>query len=148
MIIRDFKKDDTQQVEAIFALHFTDAEFLKELSDALEQYPFFVAEEDGGEIVGVGGLRSAPEYLARCASTTNPAEFYIVASKYKGRGIGESLRVHRLEAAKKLGYTEVVLYSPNSHQVSWGFHDRLGFERVGEVVAPDGYPGQVWRRAV
>jgi len=109
-----------------------------------KKYRFFVAEENG-EVVGIAGLRSAPEHMKVFAKTNNPAEFYVLASKYKGRGIGEALRLKRMEEAKNMGFTEIVLYSPNSHSDSWGFHDRLGFERVGDAVAPDGEPGKIWR---
>ncbi|MBI2674414.1 MAG: GNAT family N-acetyltransferase [Candidatus Yanofskybacteria bacterium] len=157
MIIRDFKKDDLEAVEEIFALYWTDPEFLKKLSLKLkmcidktdeyinEKYRFFVAEEKG-EVVGIAGFRSAPSHIKLYAKTNNPVEFYILAAKYKGREIGKALRLKRIEEAKKLGFTEAVFYSPNSHKESWGFHDKLDFERVGEVIAPDGEPGQIWRK--
>lgn len=156
MIIREFQSEDLEAAKDIFALYFTDPEFLEELSNSLkmfveqtdegieQKYRFFVAEENN-EIVGVAGLRCAPDYLRVLVQTNNPAEFYITVSKYKNKGIGEALRLKRLEEAKELRFTEIVLYSPDSHQESWGFHDRLGFERAGSVIAPDGEPGQVWR---
>lgn len=156
MIIRDFKKGDKEEVEQIFVLYWTDPEFLKKLSNKLEmcieqtqeyidkKYRFFVAEEKG-EIVGIAGLRKAPDHMKQYATTNNPAEFYVLGVKYKGKGIGEALRLRRIEEAKKLGFTEIVLYSPNSHKDSWTFHDRLGFERVGSAIAPDGEPGMIWR---
>lgn len=157
MIIRDFKKGDQEAVEQIFALYWTDQEFLKKLSHKLEmcieqaqeyidkKYRFFVAEEKG-EVVGIAGFRSVPDHMRLYTKTKNPAEFYVLAAKYKGRGIGKALRLKRLEEAKKLGFTEIVLYSPNSHKDSWDFHDKLEFERVGEATAPDGEPGQIWRK--
>ncbi len=159
MIIRNFQKEDREEVEAIFALYWTDPEFLKRLSDKLnmcieqtkeyldKKYRFFVAEENG-EVVGIAGLRSAPDHMKLYTKTNNPAEFYVLASKYKNKGIGTALRLKRIEEAKKLGFTEVVLYSPNSHKESWAFHDKMGFEMVGEALAPDGEPGQIWRRVL
>jgi len=132
MIIRDFKKDDLEAVEEIFAMYWTDPEFLKNLSHKLKmlieqtkeyvdkKYRFFVAEENG-EIVGIAGFRSAPSHIKLYSKTSNPVEFYILAAKYRGRGIGKELRLRRIEEAKKLGFTEVVFYSPNSHKESWGF---------------------------
>ena len=157
MLIRNFQKEDKNVVEEIFAMYWTDPEFLKKLSHKLEmcveqtqeyidnKYSFFVAEEDG-EVVGIAGLRSAPDHMRKHTKTDNPGEFYVLASKYKGRGIGTALRQKRLEEAKKLGFTELVLYSPNSHGDSWSFHDGMGFERVGEALAPDGEPGMIWRK--
>lgn len=157
MITRDFQKNDRESVEAIFALYWTDPVFLKELSQKLQmvidntqecrdqQIHFFVAEEEG-EIIGIGGFMVAPEYLRKYAKTDNPVEFYILASKYRGKGTGGNVRTKMIEEARKLGFTEVVLYSPNSHKESWSFHDSLGAERIGEVIAPDRELGQVWRK--
>lgn len=157
MLIRDFKKEDKEQVEKIFSKYWTDPEFLKTLSDKLkiyidqtreyfdEKYRFFVAEEDG-EIVGVAGMRKASDYLRVFAKTNNPVEFYVLASKHKRKGTGTALRLKRIEVAKQLGFTEAVFYSPNSHSESWNFHDQMNFERVGKALAPDGEPGQIWRR--
>jgi len=43
-------------------------------------------------------------------------ELHILAAKYKNKGIGKVLRLKIIEEAR----------------------------RVGPIVAPDGYPGQVW----
>ena len=157
MIIRKFQKIDKKSVEAIFVQYWTDPVFLNELSDKLQiaiddtdecrecKLNFFVAEEDT-EIVGAGGFMSAPDYLKEYAKTETPVEFYILASKYRGKGIGGALRAKMVEEAKKLGFTEILLYSPDSHKESWNFHDSFDSERIGEVIAPDGEPGQVWRK--
>lgn len=159
MLIRDFRKEDKRQVEDIFLMYWTDPAFLKKLSAKLdicidqtkeyfnEAYRFFVVEDEG-EIVGVAGMRKAPDHMKEFAKTANPLEFYVLASKYKGKGIGTALRQKRFEEARKLGFTEAVFYSPNSHSSSWAFHDKMNFERVGKAIAPDGEPGQIWRRAL
>lgn len=157
MIVRDFQSNDLEAVKEIFSLYWNDPDFLKELLNALhsyinqneeckkEKYTFLVAEENG-EVVGVAGFRSAPEYLREYTKTDNPAELYIIAAKYKNKGIGKELGKKRIEEIKHRGFTEIVLYSPDSHEESWDFHDAMGFERVGEVIAPDGFPGQAWRK--
>ena len=154
MIIRDFEQKDRKAVEEIFAMYWTDPEFLEKLGEKLERciqgtdtqgFRFFVAEENG-EIVGVAGMRRAPDHMKVYATTQNPVEFYVLAAKYKNKGIGQALRLKRMEEAKRLGFTEIVFYSPDSHKESWSFHDKLGFERVGSAVAPDGEPGMIWRK--
>lgn len=157
MLIRDFRQEDRVGVEGILVLYWNDKDFRGKVLDRLDsyikhdeewsskQYRFYVADEKG-EIVGIAGFRKAPDHMIQYATTENPAEFYILGSKYKGRGIGEALRLKRLKEAKELGFTEVILYSPDSHKDSWGFHDRLGFERVGSAFAPDGEPGMIWRK--
>jgi len=156
MFVREFKEHDQEVAEEIFALHWTDPEFLEELSSELRSYiknapaenrRFFVAEESD-EIVGVAGLRELPEYLRPYTVTDKPVELYIIAAKYKRRGIGTKLKTKLTEEAQKLGFAEILLFSPHSHDESWGFHDMLGFERVGEVTPPDDEVGQVWRKGL
>ncbi|MFZ2522193.1 MAG: GNAT family N-acetyltransferase [Minisyncoccia bacterium] len=108
------------------------------------KYKFFVAE-DGDEIVGIAGMRTAPEHMKVYSSTSNPAELYIIASKYKSKGIGNELILKIQNEAKSI-YTELVLYSANSHSDSWGFYDNLNFERVGDALAPNGESGMIWRK--
>lgn len=153
MILREFQKSDQKAVEEIFALYWTDQEFLKELSEELGLYianrgsnsAFFVADENN-EIVGVVGLKKLPEFLKSYAMTSNPAEFYVIAAKYKRRGIGEKLKLRLIEEAQRRGFSEILLYSPGSHDESWNFHDKFGFERVGEVTPPEDGVGQLWRK--
>src|SRR3989344_3934143 len=154
MIIREFQESDQKAVEEIFALHWTDPEFLKELSNELQLYVkkttkkdsgFFVATENS-EILGIVGFRKLTDYLRPYALTNNPVEFYVIAVKYKRRSIGKTLKLKLIEEVRKFGFTEILLYSPNSHSESWCFHDKLGFEKVGEVTPPDDDIGQVWRK--
>lgn len=154
MIIREFKEDDQKAVEEISALYWTDPEFLKELSSELQLYVkkvskedpgFFVAEENS-EILGIVGFKKLTDYLKPHVLTNNPVEFYVIAVKYRRKGIGEKLKLKLIEEAGRFGFSEILLFSPNSHSESWGFHDTLGFERAGEVTPPDDEIGQVWRK--
>lgn len=154
MIIREFQENDQKAVEGIFSLYWTDPEFLKELSGELHLYIesgskkdslFFVAEEDG-EIMGIVGFRKLPDYLKPYAQTNNPVEFYVIAVKFKRKGTGEKLKLKLIEEAQKLGFSEMLLYSPHSHDGSWSFHDTQEFERVGEVTPPEDDVGQLWRK--
>lgn len=156
-IIRELRKEDIEQVQRIFELYWTDDGFLEKLHNRLKQFvedsaglaeqgfKYFVAEENG-EVVGIGAMRKAPEKMRKYATTSNPVEFYVLASKYPGRGIGSALRNRRIEEAKKDGYTEIVFFSPDSHQESWAFHDELS-QRVGPTEV-DGEPGVVWRMSL
>lgn len=153
--IRELRKEDIDQVQGIFRQYWTDDEFLEKLNNRLKQFvedvseiveqgfKYYVAEESG-EVVGIAAMRKPPEKVKKYATTSNPVEFYVLASKYEGRGIGTALRNRRIEEAKKLGYTEVVFYSPDSHRESWAFHDSSGAERLGPTSVDD-EPGMVWR---
>ncbi|MFH1178226.1 MAG: GNAT family N-acetyltransferase [bacterium] len=154
MIIREFQESDQKAVEEIFALYWTDPEFLKELSSELQSYVkktpkkdsgFFVATENN-EILGIVGFRKLANYLKPYTLTNNPVEFYVIAVKYKRRDLGKILKLKLIKEVRKFGFTEIILYSPNSHSESWYFHDKLGFERAGEVTPPDDDIGQVWRK--
>lgn len=156
MIIREFQESDRKSVEEIFALYWTDPEFLKELSGELQLYiergltkdsGFFVAEEQS-EIIGIVGFKKLDDYLKPFTQTKNPTEFYVIAVKQKRSGVGEKLKLKLIEEVKKLGFSEIILYSPGTHDESWNFHDRLGFERLGEVTPPDDNVGQVWKKVL
>jgi L-amino acid N-acyltransferase YncA len=156
MTIRKFQESDHNAVEEIFALYWTDPEFIKELSSELQLYVknssnkdcgFFVAEENG-EMLGIAGFKKLANYLEPYAQTDNPVELYVIAVKYKRNGIGEKLKLKLIEEVRRSGFSETLLFSPNSHDESWGFHDRLGFERAGEVTPPEDEIGQVWRKVL
>lgn len=150
MIIREFQERDQKAAEEIFTLYWTDPEFLKELSGELQLYVrktpekdsgFFVAEEHG-EILGIIGFRTLATYLKPHTLTDNPTELYVIAVKYKRKGVGEKL----IQEARNFSFSEILLYSPNSHNESWGFYEKLGFKRVGEITPPDDDIGLVWRK--
>lgn len=154
MIVRELQENDQNKVEEIFALYWTDPEFLGELSNELQLYikktpkkdsDFFVAGENS-EILGVVGFKKLPNYLRQYVLTNNPVELYIIAVKYKRRGIGEILKSKLIEEVVGRGFTEILLFSPNSHNESWSFYDKLNFDRAGEVTPPDDEIGQVWRK--
>lgn len=150
MKIRDYNKKDRNAVQNIFTKYWTDKEFLSELSKNVDdnKMHFYVAEKNG-EIVGVAGFRKAPEYLRLYATTKNPAELYIVASKLKNEGIGSFLVQKVIEGARNLFFTEIECYSPETHDSSWKFYEKLGFIRHGIIKDPDdGYPGMLWRKTI
>lgn len=147
-IIRNFKKSDIEDIENIYALYWgEDREFLEKLYKRLEDesgITYLVAEENE-EILGVSGFRKAPMHMLSFTETSNPAELYILAVKHKGKGVGEVLVKETLSQAKSMGYSEMVLYSGETHKDSWGFYDYLKFKRLGPALAPNGEAGQIWQ---
>jgi N-acetylglutamate synthase-like GNAT family acetyltransferase len=157
-IIRELRAEDVNQVEKIFDLYWKDA-FRERLADKLTKYfqhdselvdqkmKFFVAEENG-EIVGVAGIRRSPGHMQKYVTTGNPGELYVIAVRGRGGGIGEALKSHCLAEAGKEGYTEVVLFSGESHRDAWKFHDKH-FKRLGTAVSPTGGEGgYVWGKII
>jgi L-amino acid N-acyltransferase YncA len=153
--IRELKKEDAGDVEKIYDLYWS-GEFRKHLSerlkdflnhsdDSIEQgFNYFIAEKDK-EIVGIAAFRKLPERMKKYVKTDKPAEFYVLAVKYKNQGIGKALRAERIEKAKKLGFTEAIFFSGEKHKDAWISHDKSGFKRIGAEVAPDGEAGQIWQ---
>lgn len=150
MKIRDYSEKDKGAVQNIFSKYWTDEEFLSELSKNIDdsKMHFYVAEKDDA-VVGVAGFREAPKYLRLYAETKNPAELYIVASKLQNEGIGSMLVQKVIEEARNLFFTEIECYSPETHNSSWKFYEKLGFTRHGIIKDPDdGYPGMFWRKII
>lgn len=150
MEIRNYNEHDKSAVQVIFAKYWTDKEFLNELTKNIEgnQISFYVAEKND-DIVGVAGFRQAPEYLCTHATTENPAELYIIASKLQQEGIGNALVQKVIREARNQSYTEIECYSPETHESSWKFYEKLGFTQYGIINDPDdGYPGMLWVKLI
>ena len=148
MEFRKYSVEDETEVKNIFRQYWTDADFLEELASELDSdnCRFYILE-DHGEIIGIAGLRPAPEYIGKHAETKNPVELYIIASKYKNKGIGSFLARRVFEEARRLQYSEILCYSPETHNSSWKFYESLEFEQGGIIQDPDdGYPGMLWKR--
>lgn len=158
MKTRDYNNKDKQEVKAIFTQYWTDKDFLDELLRELDNSlnplekgysnvsAFFVAEDDH-TIVGIAGFRKAPEHLRKHADTKTSAELYIIASKFKNEGIGNTLGNKVIQEAQKLGFTEIICYSPETHNSSWSFYENLSFIKSGIIHDPDdGHPGMLWKR--
>jgi len=150
MKFRGYNKKDKNAVQDIFKKYWTDKEFLHELAKNInnDKVLFYVIEKDD-DIVGIAGLREAPKYLRTYTETTNPSELYIIATKLKNKGFGNLLAQKVIEEAKKLHFTEMVCYSPETHKSSWKFYKKLGFTKHGIINDPDdGYPGMLWKKVI
>jgi L-amino acid N-acyltransferase YncA len=156
-LIREMGKSDIDTVTELFAIHWADDRdfqmrlidramgFVNQTNEVMDQkFSYFVAD-NAGDVVGVAGMRKIPDHMCDVTVTDNPCELYILAVKEKGRGVGKALVSKILHTAEAAGYTEMVLYSGETHQDSWGFYDQIGFDRVGESIAPNGEKGMVWR---
>jgi len=154
MKTREIISSDFVALEEIFSLYWNDPEFVTELLEEmgaslldLSSNSGFLVALNNDEIVGVAGYKTLPDYLKPFSVTARPVELYVIAAKYQRQGIGLILKKAILKEAKKAGFSEILLYSPNTHSDSWDFHDTLGFERVGMVKPPEDELGQVWRKS-
>lgn len=91
----------------------------------------FVAEADGEPL---GCYRLAPNQIPGSPGDHVANGSYMVAARARGRGIGEALCRHSLEAARAAGYAAMqfnFVVSTNSAAV--GLWQRCGFEIVGTL---------------
>lgn len=156
--VREIKKEDAAAVEGMYDLYWSGGfrenlskrlvGFVSQDADLLKQgFQYFVAEGND-EVVGVIAFRKSPLRMKEYSKTDDPAELYILAVKYKRHGIGRMLVSRLIKEVTELGYTEVVLFSGETHDESWGFYDRLDFTRVGPAVAPNGEAGMIWKMEI
>lgn len=156
-LIREMEKSDMNAVAELFAIHWADDRdfqmrlidraigFINQTAEVMDQkFTYFVAD-NAGDVVGVAGMRNIPDHMRDVTVTDNVCELYILAVKEKSRGVGKALVSQILHTAEAAGYTEIVLYSGETHQDSWGFYDQIGFDRVSESIAPNGEKGMIWR---
>lgn len=149
MKFRKYDKRDFIYIEKICSQYWNDKNFLAEISEKLDSSScnFYIVENEEKEILGFGGFRDAPIHLRKNIVTKTPAELYIIASKYKNKGVGSFLCEKIIEEAKKLNYTEMLCYSPETHAASWKFYENLGFVKLGIIKDPeDGFPGMLWQK--
>lgn len=147
-MIRDYNTKDAGAVKKIFEQYWTDKDFLNELAENLSNNETgFYVMDDGGSLEGVIGFREINGYLKNYSKTKKPVELYIVAAKTKNKGVGTKLVQKVLEDTKKEGFTEMLCYSPETHDSSWKFYEGLGFTKGGIIVDPeDDCPGMLWAK--
>ncbi|HMP67229.1 MAG TPA: hypothetical protein PKA60_00565 [Candidatus Paceibacterota bacterium] len=156
MKIREYRKTDLDSIVDILKLYWNDPDFIQEVKDLLEDTnsngfsikKHFLVSENKGQIDGFAGFKDLSDYLKPFSKGNNPTELYIIAVKEKRTGVGLELKAKLIEAANNLGYDEMLIFSPTTHDGSWKFHDTLDFEQVGKVTPPEDGEGLVWRRYI
>lgn len=92
-----------------------------------------VAEEDG-QILGLYILH--PNNVGRCGHICNAS--YAVASRARGRGLGEALVRHCLDKAKELGFGILQFNAVvSSNTPALNLYRKLGFTQLGTI--PGGF---------
>ena len=92
-----------------------------------------VCEEDG-ELLGLYILH--PNNVGRCGHICNAS--YAVASRARGRGLGEALVRHCLEKAKELGFGILQFNAVvSSNTPALNLYRKLGFTQLGTI--PGGF---------
>ena len=93
-----------------------------------------VAVNESGEILGLYILH--PNNVGRCGHICNAS--YAVASRARGRGLGEALVRHCLDKAKELGFGILQFNAVvSSNTPALNLYRKLGFTQLGTI--PGGF---------
>jgi len=131
------------------------AGIIKNMENSLtsEDSSFYIAETPKDGIIGVVGIKTPSEKMKEFTTSQKAVELvnFFVDKKHRGgKGVGSTL-LRRIESEViKVGKDQIVLNSGRRYQESWGFYDKIGFERVG--IAKDiygvGNDAPVWLKQV
>lgn len=93
-----------------------------------------VAEDETGKVLGLYILH--PNNVGRCGHICNAS--YAVASRARGRGLGEALVRHCLDKAKELGFGILQFNAVvSSNTPALNLYRKLGFTQLGTI--PGGF---------
>lgn len=109
----------------------TDAEMAARIRDTHPRWPWLVAQDVGGEVVGYaygGTHRSRPGYR-----WTVEVSAYVAASAHR-RGVGRQLYTALLALLEAQGHRQAVAGIGLPNAVSVAFHESLGFRHVGTLA--------------
>ena len=105
-------------------------------------FPYLAAADEAGRVLGyayVGAFRPRPAYRFIVEDSV------YVAPEAKGRGVGRLLMERLIEAARALGFRQIVAVIGDGHadSASVRLHERLGFIHSGRL-AGSGYKHGRW----
>ena len=142
MTIRQFEDRDIEQAREIWNEIVRDGVAFPQLEelDTQSGLDFFHSQsftgvcEENGELRGLYILH--PNNLGRCGHICNAS--YAVASRARGRGVGEALVLHCLKTAKELGFRIMQFNAVVSNNTTaLRLYAKLGFTQLG--VIPGGF---------
>tara|TARA_B110000459_G_scaffold149227_1_gene162602 strand:+ start:466 stop:972 length:507 start_codon:yes stop_codon:yes gene_type:complete len=141
--LRSATAEDISAVQAIYAHHVLHGTGTFEIDPpsvesmrsrwltlSSQGYPYLVVEVEG-EVIGFGYLgpfRERPAYRH-----TVEDSIYLHPDK-RGKGVGNKLLTALIEAATKLGFTQMIaLIGDSDNRASVAVHARCGFETTGTI---------------
>ena len=142
MTIRQFEDRDIEQARERWNEIVRDGVAFPQLEelDTQSGLDFFHSQsftgvcEENGELLGLYILH--PNNVGRCGHICNAS--YAVASRARGRGVGEALVLHCLKTAKELGFRIMQFNAVVSNNTTaLRLYAKLGFTQLG--VIPGGF---------
>lgn len=141
LTIRVANQQDAAELLKIYAPYVTEttisfewdvptlADFKQRITTTLVDYPFLVAEDQAGTILGYAyahAYNPRPGY-----AWTAEATIYL-SPKAKGQGVGRQLYECLEKEAKKQNIRHLVACITGENKVSRAFHERSGYRHVAE----------------
>jgi L-amino acid N-acyltransferase YncA len=106
-------------------------EFFQYFLNLTRGYPFLVAKDMDGKVVGFGSLRpySPLPTFSSAAEITN-----FISPEHTGIGIGQQILESLLNQAKRMGIATILASISSLNQASLAFHKKNGFAECGRFV--------------
>ncbi len=114
-------------------------EFFEIFMNVSQGYPFLVAKDENGRILGFGLLRphNPMPAFSRTAEIT-----YFIAPEHTRSGIGGKMLDRLLAEAKEMGITSILASISSLNGPSLAFHKKHGFRECGRFVGIGWKKGQ------
>ena len=162
MKVRAARPDDAAAIAAIYAPYVTGssvsfeteapdaAEIARRMAEGVDHYPWLIACEEDGAVVGYAyacAFRSRPAYRFSVETTV------YVAGDAQRRGVGGTLYGALLPVLEAQGYAQAIAAITLPNPASVKLHEQLGYRRVGtyeEVGFKQGgwHSVGLWQRAL
>ncbi|HUI39564.1 MAG TPA: GNAT family N-acetyltransferase [Methanothrix sp.] len=106
-------------------------EFFQTLLNLTEGYPFLVAKDSNGRVIGFGCLRpySPLPTFSRAVEITN-----FISPEHTGEGIGQLMLDGLLEEARMMGIATILASISSLNSQSIAFHRKNGFVECGRFA--------------
>lgn len=108
----------------------TKEEFRERVKKISERYPYIVAE-DNGKVIGYA--YASDPYNERAACKWDSDVSVYIREDYHGKGVGRRLYSLLERMLKMLGFVTVYALVTGENTDSCRFHERLGYEMVGNL---------------
>jgi phosphinothricin acetyltransferase len=116
-------------------------EFFQYFLNLTQGYPFLVAKDMGGKVIGFGSLRpySPLPTFSRAAEITN-----FISPEHIGIGIGQQILDSLLDQSRRMGIVTILASISSLNQASLAFHKKNGFAECGRFVGIGQKMGQAF----
>lgn len=144
IIFRSIKKNDVDQLyellnslpdkaKSFFHPHKFDKEVIRDICNHKKDHYFVLLIND--KIIGYSFLRLFGYKI--------PSFGCCIRYEYWGNGYGEMITEKTIDAAKKIGYTKVILKVYKKNNVAFNLYKKIGFKVTDENVETDEYKMEV-----